>query len=141
MIDRENTTKLIDELRLSPNLDQYLKKYDVASYLSFPEYVNKIIDDQQLRKSQVIAKLNMARSYAYEILNGFKKPSREKVILLSYALGIDYKQSQKLLISAKHNPLHPKDKRDSIIIYAKYNHHTLIETNMLLDEFNEDIIE
>ncbi len=143
MIDKENTTNLMDELITSNHLAKYLAKYNFgdSAYLSFPEYFDKIVKEKNIKKAILIRKVNMTRSYAYEVFNGVKRPSREKTILLAFGLDLDYKGTQKLLLSAKHNPLHPKDKRDSIIIYAKYNGHSLLETNMLLDEFNEPILE
>lgn len=143
MIDKENTTNLMDELMSSRHLDQYIEKYDFGDnvYLSFPEYVEMLIKAKHIKKSVLIRKINMTRSYAYEVFSGAKRPSREKTLLLSYGLSLDFKGTQRLLLSAKHNPLHPKDKRDSIIIYAKCNGHNLIEANLLLDEFNEPLME
>ena len=143
MIDKENTTRLMDELVASTKLDDYMGRFDFGEclYLSFADYVEDILKEKNIRKSALIRKINMTRSYAYEVLNGYKRPSRDKTLLISFALELDYKGTQRLLISAKHNPLHPKDKRDSIVIFAKFNHHDLIDTNLLLDEFGQDILD
>lgn len=143
MIDRENTVNLMNDLMTSRHLRAYFDKYPFEgdAYLSFPEYVEKLLAQKGLRRSVLIRKMNMNRSYAYEIFNGHKRPSREKTLMLSYGLDLDFKGTQRLLLSAKHNPLHPKDKRDAILIFAKYNHHSLVETNLLLDEFNQAILD
>lgn len=143
MIDKENTTNLIDELMSFRQLRAYLDKYDFEDsiYLSFTEYIEHLFIKKKIKKSNVVRQINMTRSYAYEIFSGIKRPSREKTLLLSFGLKCDYKETQRLLLSAKHNPLHPKDKRDSIIIFAKSNGHTLLETNLLLDEFNEILLD
>lgn len=143
MIDQENTTNLMDELMSSHHLAKYLDKYQFgdSAFLSFPEYFDKIVQEKNIKKSLLIRKVCMTRSYAYEVFKGTKRPSRDKTIMLAFGLDLDYKGTQRLLLSAKHNPLHPKDKRDSIMIYATYNGHSLMETNMLLDEFNEPILE
>lgn len=143
MIDKENTTNLMDELRSLRQLRLYLDKYDFEDsiYLSFTDYVDTLFQKKNFKKSNVVRQLNMTRSYAYEVFNGIKRPSREKTLLLSFGLKCDYKETQRLLLSAKHNPLHPKDKRDSIIIFAISNGHSLLETNLLLDEFNELLLD
>lgn len=143
MIDKENTTNLIDELTSFRQLRAYLDKYDFEDsiYLSFTEYMEHLFIKKKIKKSNVVRQINMTRSYAYEIFSGIKRPSREKTLLLSFGLKCDYKETQRLLLSAKHNPLHPKDKRDSIIIFAKSNGHTLLETNLLLDEFDEILLD
>ena len=143
MIDKENTTNLMDELMSFRQLSAYLDKYDFEDsiYLSFTEYIDYLFQKKKIKKSNVVRQINMTRSYAYEVFSGIKRPSREKTLLLSYGLKCDYKETQRLLLSAKHNPLHPKDKRDSIIIFAKSNGHALLETNLLLDEFNEYLLD
>jgi len=143
MIDKENTTNLMDELTSFRQLHAYLEKYDFEDslYLSFTDYIDYLFNKKQLKKSMLVRQLNMTRSYAYEVFSGCKRPSREKTLLLSYGLKCNFKETQRLLLSAKHNPLHPKDKRDSIIIFAKSNGHSLLETNLLLDEFNELLLD
>lgn len=134
----EQTTKLIDELRQTRNIDKYLSKYNFDSNaMSFVDYLEHKVQESGKRKSTIIRCINMSRSYAYEVFSGAKIPSRDKVIMLSFGMEMDFDETQKFLTMAKYNPLHPKDKRDSIIMYAKYNHHTFIETNMLLNEFDE----
>lgn len=143
MIDKESTTNLMDELSSARQLSMYLDKYEFGDnmYLSFTDYVESLFKEKGIKKSIVIRKINMTRSYAYEVFTGAKRPSREKTLLLAFGLSLDFKGTQRLLLSAKHNPLHPKDKRDSILIFAIINGHSLMDTNMLLDDFGEPILE
>lgn len=142
MIEKENTTNLMDELSSSRRLAHYLAKhdYDHCGYLSFVDYLDQLMQEKHIKKSILIRKINMTRSYAYEIFNGYKHPSRDKTILITFGLKLDFKSTQKLLICAGHNPLHPKDRRDAVLIYAKFNHHSLAETNLLLDDFQEAVL-
>lgn len=141
MIDIEKTSKLIEELKNSSDLLDYIDKYRFKSTtLSFHDYLEHLFDLKKLKKADVIRSINITRSYAYDIFSGNRIPSREKVIMLSYGLLLDYESTQRLLMIAKHNPLYPKDKRDSIIIYTKYNDYTLVEANLLLTEYHEIVI-
>lgn len=137
----EHTTRLIEELKNTKNLDSYMLRHSFhLSSLSFTDYLDHKIKASGLKKAAIIRSIDLSRSYAYEIFSGFKSPSRDKVIMLSFGIGLDYDETQKLLIMAKHNPLYPKDKRDSIIMYAKYNTYSFVTTNLLLEEFNEQIL-
>lgn len=141
MVNLEQTTKLIEELKNSHDLMDYIEKYDFNyASISFTEYLEKLFDDSNLKKSEVIRSINLTRSYAYEIFSGQKKPSRDKVIMLCFGLSVDYQEAQHLLSMAKHNPLHPKDKRDSIIIYGLYNLLSFYQINILLNDFDEVLL-
>ncbi|WP_172596274.1 hypothetical protein [Petrocella atlantisensis] len=137
----DETMQLIEELKSSKDLYAYLKKYDLKSTnISFVDYLNTLFHESNMKKSDIIRSMNMTRSYAYEIFSGSKNPSRDKTLMLSYGLSLDYEATQRLLTLGKHNPLHPKDKRDSIIIYTIYNKMNLISANMLLLECQEAIL-
>lgn len=139
VMNLEQTTKLIDELRNTRNIDTYLNRYDFDSNaMSFVDYLNYKISESGKKKAHIIRAINLSRSYAYEVFSGYKNPSRDKVIMLSFGMDLNFDETQKLLIMAKYNPLYPKDKRDSIIMYAKYNSHTFMEVNMLLLDFEEE---
>jgi len=137
----DETMQLIEELKSSKDLYAYLRKYDLnTTNLSFVDFLNTLFHQSNMRKSDIIRSMNMTRSYAYEIFSGSKNPSRDKTLMLSYGLSLDYETTQRLLTLAKHNPLHPKDKRDSIIIYTIYNKMNLISANLLLSECNEILL-
>ncbi len=137
----EHTMQLIEELRMTKDIVEFVSKYNFdAISISFTEYLDQKIEESHLKKSEIIRTIDMSRSYAYEVFNGFKNPSRDKVIMLAFGMKMDYEETQKLLIKAKHNPLHPKDRRDSIIMYCLYNNHSFVETNMLLDGFLEPLL-
>jgi hypothetical protein len=119
----------------------YLGKYDFNyATISFTSHLEKLFDDSKKKKSEVIRSIDITRSYAYEIFSGQKKPSRDKVIMLCFGLCVDYQEAQRLLSMAKHNPLHPKDKRDSIIIYGLYNQLSFYQINLLLNDFEEVLL-
>jgi len=133
----DETMQLVEELKSSKDLYAYLKKYDFNNtHISFVDYLDTLFHQSNMRKSDIIRSMNMTRSYAYEIFSGLKNPSRDKTLMISYGLALDYESTQRLLTLAKHNPLHPKDKRDSIIIYTIYNKMNLISANILLSECN-----
>ncbi len=90
MINNEQTEKLINEIRDSSNVYKYISKYNTDfPNVSFINYVNLIIQKKHLKKSDVIKKTGLHRTYAYQIFSGKKKPSRDKVIRISFGLQLD----------------------------------------------------
>lgn len=138
----EPTQKLFDDLKQTTSLDAFMAKYDLDHMLmSFSDYLTHLMGLQKITKAELIREVNMTKSYAYEIFNGFKTPARDKVLLIAYGLHADVNTTQRLLLLSKYNPLHPKDKRDSIILYGLFNGLNLINTNQLLYDFDMTILE
>ena len=83
-------------------------------------------------KSKIIEESGIERIYCYQIFNGKKHPSRNKILALIFALGAEIDEAQRLLYLGGVNKLYPRDKRDSIIIFAIENKKTLNETDEML---------
>ena len=76
------TDKLLDALKtdhISNVLDQ------VADY-NFAGYLNKLIADKGVKKSDLFNEAAIERSYGYQILKGRRLPSRNKVLALALSL-------------------------------------------------------
>lgn len=141
MIENEKTEKLINELRDSSNVYSYISKYNTDfPNLTFTDFIDLVIEKKKLKKSHVVKATSLHRTYAYQIMSGKKKPSRDKVLTFAFGLGLDLDDTQRFLRIAEFNLLYPKQKRDSIIIYAICNTYTLEKTNLLLYENNEEPI-
>lgn len=139
MIDHTSTTNLFQELEKTSNIESFMSQHELQqNYLNYEKLVKVYFKGAHLKMSTFIDRAHFTRSYAYEVLNGQKIPSRDNVIKIGLALTLELNALQKLLLSAKHNPLHPKDKRDCVLIYCFHNHHTIVETNLLLYEFQQD---
>ena len=84
---------------------------------------------------------DIKNNYAYQIFSGSKKPSRNKVLALSISMGLDTDATNRLLKLSDHSILYPRIKRDSIIHFSLEQHYNLIDTNILLHDMEEKIIE
>lgn len=142
MIENEKTEKLIDELRDSSSLYSYMSKYDTDfPNISFSDFIDLVIQKKKMKRSQVVKDAGLHRTYAYQIMSGKKKPSRDKVLTLAFGLHLNLEDTQKFLRIAQFNLLYPKQKRDSIVIFALCNAYTLDRTNVLLYDNEEEPIE
>jgi len=76
----------------------------------------------------------LSKSYVYDIVNNKKKnPSRDVVLILCIAAGLDRKLTRRTLENFGHRDLYSKDKRD-VIIAAYIN-----AANYNLGEINEKL--
>jgi len=120
---------------ISNNEDEFLD-------MSLSEYFEYLINKKNLKKSEIIKKSNLNVQYAYQIFKGDKKnPSRNKILQLTFAIGLDYVETNRVLKIAGYNELYPRNKRDSIIIYAINNNMSLLECDDLLFELGEEVLE
>ena len=71
-------------------------------------------------------------SYGYFLFSGKRKPSRDTVLKLAIAFGLNLEETQKLLSAAGFGGLYPKIRRDAVIIYAIQRGYTLPRTQQEL---------
>lgn len=109
--------------------------------LDFCGYVNHIIETKHTTRGKVLALTNIQRNYGYQIFDGSKKASKDKVIQLCLALGIDLHLSNNLLSLSNNGMLYPKVKRDALLIYCIENNKSVYETNELLMEYELEILD
>ena len=132
------TSNLFNELKENKDIYQYIRKYeDQFPSMDLQCYISECILNSSKKKSQIIRDSDINRQYAYEIFNGTKMPSRDKLIALSLAMELSLDGTQKMLTLGNHNPLYPKNSWDSIIIYAVHTKLTVTKCNLLLDELGQ----
>ena len=107
------------------------------SNISFHEYLTQLLDEKGLTKAQVITDSNIQKNYGYQIFDGSKTPSRDKVIALALAMQLTLDEANRLLYLSNNGILYPKIKRDSIIIFGLENNQKIIDLNITLDDLGE----
>ena len=124
-----STTQLITLLKQNTPLENIL---EVIPDLDFVSYLEACLEKKGLKKSEVIAQTNMQKNYAYQICNGTKKGSKDKIIQLALAMHLDLHDTNNLLSLSNNGLLYAKVKKDAILIYALQHHYNLFKTNELL---------
>lgn len=138
----KTTDELQKVLENSNDLEKYLNEnFDDINNITFTEYIDKCLNEKGLSKSNVIEQSNIQKNYAYQIFDGSKNPSRNKVLALAFAMKLDVHETNRLLKLSNNSVLYPRVKRDSIICFAITHSNSLMDTNILLDEMDEEIIE
>ena len=100
-------------------------------FSSVADYLEVLLNEKHLKKSDVIRKSNLDKNYAYQIFNGNKlNPSRNKMLMLAFGMGL----------SLNLPDLYVRSPRDSIIIFGLNKKMSLIDVNESLSDFSFEIL-
>lgn len=136
MFDKD-TDELLNEICNAKEIDKYISdNEDELINQTFAKYVLSAMNEKGMTVPQLIEKSDLNRVYVYEILNGKKKPSRDKIIAMAIALEVGIKEAQRILRIGGVSELYPRDARDAVIIFCIENNKTITETNIEL--YNRD---
>lgn len=80
--------------------------------------INKYIAEKGLAHADIIRKLNVERSYGYQLLNGKRIPTRIQLIKLGFLLRLSFEEMQRFLKVAGKEILYARNMTDAKIIYA-----------------------
>lgn len=120
-MDAETTKRLEETLkRIDSDAKgtDFLKAHKDDRYKSFSDYINAYIGEKDIRIPDLRLKSGISPDYIYGIINGNRKPSRDKVISVCVGAGMTYDETNRALEIAKLGILYPKDERDVRIAIA-----------------------
>ena len=139
----KNTTgelrQILKKVRNDQELENYIKnELPSQDKMTFHVYYNSYLEQYHLEKARVIQDSGVSRTYAYQILQGEKNPSRDKVLALALAAEMDLKNINQCLKLAGMNELYEKVAKDAIILFALNKKLNIFEVNELLYEMGEE---
>lgn len=138
-MQKQKTKDLEDILKKAGALekDRILKE---IRDVSFVDYINEILLEKDLEKSDIIRDAQIPRTYAYQIFQGSKQAGRDKILQLAIAMKLNLEETNRLLTVAHHNHLYAKQQWDAILIFGISKQYSLMEINELLDEFHHELL-
>ena len=140
-MDEKTTKKLADILSHIDNeveMEKYMKHHKVTdTYKSFVEYFKSLSTVKKLSDSELINLSGIEKSYYYQIMKGTRNPSRDKVLRLCIGAGLTTAETTRALELNECAILYPMNRRDIIISVAINQHASVMDTNLLLDKYNE----
>ena len=139
----KTTEELIEILKKKKSIGAYFEEeVNELAFSSLAEYLELLLSEKKMKKSDVIRRSNLDKNYAYQIFNGNKtNPSRDKMLMLSLGMGLQISETRKLLKIAGACDLYPRNPRDSVILYCLNKGSSLMEVNELLSDYNLNILE
>ena len=135
------TTNLINNIEKANDLDAFLKETKkMPSFGDFFEYMQIVIEETQLNKSELFKNADIERVYGYEILRGKKKPSRNIALRLLIASQLEFEDVQHVLKNSGYPILYAKNIRDSVIIFGIKKQLDLLKINETLYNLGYDTL-
>lgn len=136
-----STNSLMTKLIKGKRIDLILKKHESDFYdIKISDYLKKLCREHNIQPDQLVAKSQIDRGYGYQIFNGIRIPSRDKLLQLAIGLGLSLDDTQRLLKIGNHSILYPKFKRDVVLIYAISHHLDVKGTQELLSAKNLPVL-
>lgn len=128
----ESTRELEQQIREAPS--PAVLSSGAFSLPPLPEYLGSLLRERGMTMGDVVLRCKLDRSYAYQLFNGTRRPTRQFLLQFSLALGLEEAQVQRLLQIAGRAPLYARDRRDAALLYALSHRQTAEEADRLLRE-------
>lgn len=142
MAMKKSTMELLELLKKSSNISDFIEK-TVDEFIEekpLYQYLENLIEEKQLKKSDVIKRSGLDRGYAYDIFAGKKIPSRDKLLAICFAMELFEEEVQSLLKYTGYPQLYARIERESIILFGLQHHLSLMDVNELLYEMNYEYL-
>ena len=82
------------------------------------DFFDTLLYETGQKKSEIIRKTNLSRTYGYQLMEGRRKGKRDYYLLIALAMSLDLKTTQRMLSVTQCDALHPLVKRDAAVIFA-----------------------
>lgn len=127
------TSALLRGLFSASKITSFLdKEADALGMQPLHENISELCEQKGMLRVEVVRRSGIERSYGFQLFQGTKRPSRDKVIQLAIGFGMDYDETQELLKHSRHSSLYPRFRRDAAIIFSLNKHLSFTETQELL---------
>jgi len=139
---KKDTEKLLAEIKSDADLQKFMERNQAEFTKPLHEYLAQLLQEKNLTKAEVIKKSMLNINYAYHIFLGKRKnPSRDKILALGLSMQLNLDEMQYLLRYAGCGALYPRNSRDAILISAVEQNLSVVETNDLLENLGENILD
>lgn len=136
-----STAALNDNLLGAANIDDYLDmNQENMLTLTLSEYLMLLLEQKKLRRASVVRDSGLEKAYVYQIFDGDKKPSRDKLIALAFGLHLNVEETQRMLKLGGCSELYARTERDALILFSIHHKKSINETDDALYERGIDTL-
>ena len=143
-MEKSTTKELADilaKIHDTKEMEKYLELSKVIdSNENFREFFFNLPVVKKYTDAELISLSGIEKSYYYQIKKGTRTPSRDKVLCLCISAGLSLKETNRALELNECAPLYPRKRRDIIITVGINQKATLIDINILLDKYGENLL-
>ena len=138
----KSTDELVAEIKKSSEIKSFLtENEEYIKDMTLTQYFDILLKEKGIARKDAINNSQLNYTYGYQILNGTRKATKDKLIQLCFGLRATPAEANRILILADAGGLYGKNRRDCVIIFALEKGMTLTETNELLYELKERTME
>lgn len=138
----KTTDELEQEITGTDNIyDLIDKSSDSFRNETISDYLKMKLNEKGMKAADAIRSSEIDRCYGQQIISGRRTPSRDKLIAISFGIGLSLDEVNELMKISCNRTLYSRDKRDAVIIYCLSNGLDINKTNDILYEKGIDIIE
>ncbi len=112
------------------NIEEFLaenREYMLGMALS--EYLMLLLQQKKRRRAAVVRDSGLEKAYVYQIFDGKKRPSRDKLIAIAFGLHLNAEETQRMLKLGGWSELYPRVERDAVILFAIQRGKDIAATN------------
>ena len=107
---------------------------------SLSEALASLLQKKGLSRAQVIRNASLNTIYGHQIFSGSRTPSRNKLLAIAFGMNLDLEETNLLLKQQGYPQLYPRIERDAMIIYGFLHKLSLLDTNTMLYENNQETL-
>ncbi|MBO5267036.1 MAG: helix-turn-helix transcriptional regulator [Ruminiclostridium sp.] len=104
----------------------------------FYSYIDTLIKERNVKRSELIKGLNLDRNYGYQILNGTRVPTKEIIIKIGLYLSLSIEDIQRLLKICGRECLYARNMTDAKVLYSVYRKFTYKQAVAFIFEKDND---
>lgn len=132
------TDEILAFLNKAEDIEVFTREQtDRFAGLTFAGYLEHLMEEKGLKKSQIIKASGINESFAYQIFNGYKNPSRDKLLALAIGMQLTLTECRRFLKLAGVSELYAKNRRDAIIIFGLNKNLSIFQINDILFDMDE----
>lgn len=131
----KNTSELLQKIRKMKKSDINLLTGKDFSSPRIHFYLTDLLREHEISNIDFFNKMELERSYGYQILNGRRKPPRELLVKTAIFLRLNLEETQRLLKIGCREILYPRIRTDAIAIFVIEKKLSLAEYQELMDNY------
>lgn len=137
----KDTDELMHDLMHTKDMSKFMNEIE-GEILdeSLSSFLKKMLAKYNCERKDAIRRAQLDTTYGYQILDGRKIPSRNKILRFALAIPLGIEETQIALYLGGAKKLYPRNKRDCYIIYALKNGISVMNVNEYFFANKEELI-
>lgn len=111
-----------------------------TSSQELPDWIERKLAERGIKRNVVVRRSRLNQTYAYQIMAGLRRASRDKLVQLCFGMGLSVDEACELLEVGSVNRLNPTCRRDIIIAYCLDHGLDVTECDDLLWRYGESTL-